>query len=66
MTDDVSLITPEIAVRLLEEQPSIHLDVTLAEADLLVAVFAGACTLSAGVLAEKVRAFASLQNSVEQ
>ena len=55
MIDTADLITPEIAAQVLAEYPPIRLELTLPEADLLVAVLAGAGTLSSAVLGEKVR-----------
>ena len=55
MTDDAQPITAETAERMLAGQPPIRLEVTLAEADLLVLHLSNAPGMSAAFLAEKLR-----------
>lgn len=55
MTDDHSHITPETAERMLAGAPSIRLEVSVAEADLLVLHLSTASGMSTALLAKKIR-----------
>ena len=55
MSDETQPITAETAERMLAGQPPIRLEVTVAEADLLVMHLASAPGMAAALLAEKIR-----------